>query len=109
MNLSSFAERAREQVAERANSTRVMVITKRLFSQRGSGPRWLPVPFHLPIGLVRRRRNPHAHPDDAPRSYPMTQTTNRFFDEAAKLMNDAAGVAGGVRREFDTMMRTQAE
>ena len=39
----------------------------------------------------------------------MTQTSNRFFDEAAKLMNDAAGVASGVRREFDTMMRTQAE
>ena len=39
----------------------------------------------------------------------MTQTTNRFFDEVGKLMNDAAGVAGGVRREFDTMMRTQAE
>src|ERR1044072_4476028 len=40
---------------------------------------------------------------------PMTQTNNRFFDEVAKLMNDAAGVAGGVRREFDTMMRAQAE
>ena len=32
----------------------------------------------------------------------MTQTTNRFFDEMARLMNDAAGVASGVRREFDT-------
>jgi BMFP domain-containing protein YqiC len=39
----------------------------------------------------------------------MTQTTSRFFDEAARLMNDAAGVAGGVRRELDTMMRSQAE
>ena len=39
----------------------------------------------------------------------MTQTSNRFFDEVAKLMNDAAGVASGVRREFDTVMRTQAE
>ena len=39
----------------------------------------------------------------------MTQTNNRFFDEVARLMNDAAGVAGGVRREFDTMFRTQAE
>src|SRR3954466_6819849 len=39
----------------------------------------------------------------------MTQTSNRFFDEVGRLMNDAAGVAGGVRREFDTMMRTQAE
>jgi BMFP domain-containing protein YqiC len=40
---------------------------------------------------------------------PMTQTNNRFFDEAARLMNDAAGVAQGVRREFDTLVRTQAE
>jgi BMFP domain-containing protein YqiC len=24
-------------------------------------------------------------------------------------MNDAAGVAGGVRREFDTLLKTQAE
>jgi BMFP domain-containing protein YqiC len=39
----------------------------------------------------------------------MTQTTNRLFDEMARLMNDAAGVAQGVRREFDTLFRTQAE
>ena len=39
----------------------------------------------------------------------MTQTNNRFFDEVARLMNDAAGVAQGVRREFDTLFRTQAE
>lgn len=39
----------------------------------------------------------------------MTQTTSRFFDEFARLMNDAAGVAQGVRREFDTVFRTQAE
>jgi BMFP domain-containing protein YqiC len=39
----------------------------------------------------------------------MTQTSNRFFDEVARLMNDAAGVAQGVRREFDTLFRTQAE
>jgi BMFP domain-containing protein YqiC len=39
----------------------------------------------------------------------MAQTTNRFFDEVARLMNDAAGVASGVRREFDTLVRTQAE
>jgi len=39
----------------------------------------------------------------------MTQTNNRFFDEVARLMNDAAGVAGGVRREFDTLIKTQAE
>jgi BMFP domain-containing protein YqiC len=39
----------------------------------------------------------------------MTQTSNRIFDEFARLMNDAAGVAQGVRREFDTLFRTQAE
>src|SRR5215207_2431723 len=39
----------------------------------------------------------------------MTQTTNRFFDEIARLMNDAAGVASGVRREFETMVRAQAD
>ncbi len=39
----------------------------------------------------------------------MAQTSNRFFDEVARLMNDAAGVASGVRREFDTLFRTQAE
>ncbi len=39
----------------------------------------------------------------------MVQTTNRFFDEMARVMNDAAGAAQGVRREFETLFRTQAE
>jgi BMFP domain-containing protein YqiC len=39
----------------------------------------------------------------------MTQTSNRIFDEMARLMNDAAGVAQGVRREFDGLFRSQAE
>jgi BMFP domain-containing protein YqiC len=39
----------------------------------------------------------------------MVQTTNRFFDEVARLMNDAAGMAQGVRREFETLFRSQAE
>lgn len=39
----------------------------------------------------------------------MTQTSNRIFDEFARLANDAAGVASGVRREVETMVRTQAE
>ena len=39
----------------------------------------------------------------------MTQTSNRIFDEFARLMNDAAGVASGVRREFDTLFRNQAD
>jgi BMFP domain-containing protein YqiC len=39
----------------------------------------------------------------------MAQTTGRLFDEMARLMNDAAGVAQGVRREFDAVFRAQAE
>ena len=39
----------------------------------------------------------------------MVQTTNRIFDEMAKLMNDAAGVASGVRKEVETIFQAQAE
>src|SRR5262249_29047368 len=52
--------------------------------------------------FLARRLNSNPRPA-------MTQTTNRFFDEMARLMNDAAGVASGVRREFDTMVRNQAD
>jgi len=39
----------------------------------------------------------------------MTQTSNRFFDEIGRLMNDAAGAAQGVKREVDALLRNQAE
>ena len=39
----------------------------------------------------------------------MTQTNNRFLDELAKLMTDAAGAAQGVRGEVETIMRSQGE
>jgi BMFP domain-containing protein YqiC len=39
----------------------------------------------------------------------MVQTSNRFLDEISRLMNDAAGVAQGLKREVDTVVRTQAE
>jgi BMFP domain-containing protein YqiC len=39
----------------------------------------------------------------------MTQTNNRFLDELAKLMTDAAGAAQGMRRDFETMMKAQGE
>jgi len=39
----------------------------------------------------------------------MVQTSNRLFDELGRLMNDAAGMAQGLRREIDTMVRAQAE
>ena len=39
----------------------------------------------------------------------MTTTSSKFFDELAKLMSTAAGAAQGVRKEFDTMVRSQLE
>ena len=39
----------------------------------------------------------------------MTQTSNRIFDEMARLMGDAASVAQGVKREAETIFRTQME
>jgi BMFP domain-containing protein YqiC len=39
----------------------------------------------------------------------MTQTNNRFLDDLAKLMTDAAGAAQGMRRNFEGMVRSQGE
>ena len=39
----------------------------------------------------------------------MTQTSNRLFDEFARLVTDAAGVAQGVRREAENAFRAQME
>ncbi len=39
----------------------------------------------------------------------MTQTSNRFYDEFARLMTEAAGVAQGVKREAQTVFRSQME
>ncbi|MBN9673620.1 accessory factor UbiK family protein [Roseibium aggregatum] len=39
----------------------------------------------------------------------MTQGPNRFLDDFAKLMTDAAGVAQGARREVETAFKAQAE
>jgi len=38
----------------------------------------------------------------------MTQSS-RIFDNVGRLMNDAAGVADGVRREVETLVKSQAE
>ena len=37
----------------------------------------------------------------------MTQSSNRIFDELARLATDAAGAAQGVRREVETVVRSQ--
>jgi BMFP domain-containing protein YqiC len=39
----------------------------------------------------------------------MTQTTNRFLDDLAKLMTDAAGAAQGMRREMEGIIKAQGE
>ncbi len=39
----------------------------------------------------------------------MAQTSGRIFDEISRLMTDAAGVAQGVKREVDGVVRGQAE
>ena len=39
----------------------------------------------------------------------MPQTSSRFFDDLARLMTDAAGLAEGARREAQTFARSQLE
>lgn len=39
----------------------------------------------------------------------MTQTSNRFFDDLAKLVTDAAGMAQGVAKEVETAVKSRAE
>jgi BMFP domain-containing protein YqiC len=39
----------------------------------------------------------------------VTQTTNRFLDDLARLLTDAAGAAQGMRREVETLMKAQGE
>ncbi|WP_062203747.1 accessory factor UbiK family protein [Aureimonas sp. AU12] len=38
-----------------------------------------------------------------------TKGPNRMLDEFARVMTDAAGAAQGVRREMETVFRTQGE
>jgi BMFP domain-containing protein YqiC len=39
----------------------------------------------------------------------MPQTRGPIFDDLARLMTDAAGMAQGVKREVDTVVKTQLE
>ncbi len=39
----------------------------------------------------------------------MALGTNRIFDDIARLMTDAAGAAQGVRREAETVIKSQLE
>lgn len=59
---------------------------------------------------MRRRRGVAIVCPNIPLPEPsMVQTNNRIFDEFGRLMNDAAGMAQGLRREVDTVVRAQAE
>jgi BMFP domain-containing protein YqiC len=61
------------------------------------------------FGLEQLRADRHCQDRPAAGVFKMTQTSNRFFDEIGRLMNDAAGAAQGVKREVDTVVRNQAE
>ena len=39
----------------------------------------------------------------------MAQASSKLFDNVGRMMNDAAGMADGVRREVESMIRAQAE
>ncbi len=39
----------------------------------------------------------------------MTQSNSRLFDDLGRLMTDAAGIADGVKREAETVARSQME
>lgn len=39
----------------------------------------------------------------------MTQTSNRIFDDFAKLMTDAAGAAEGMKQEAQALFKSQSE
>lgn len=39
----------------------------------------------------------------------MSNASNKVLDELAKLVTDAAGAAQGVRREVETVVRSQSE
>jgi BMFP domain-containing protein YqiC len=61
-----------------------------------------------------RPENPHMVEAWAPLSAalgtkPMATSSNRLLDELARLATDAVGVAQGVRREAETVARSQIE
>jgi BMFP domain-containing protein YqiC len=39
----------------------------------------------------------------------MATGTGRIFDDLGRLMNEAAGIADGVRREIETVVKSQGE
>ena len=74
----------------------------------------MPLGLNAPAGLrqpcCRPARTRHITGDAlSPRTAAMAPTSNRFLDDLARLMTDAAGAAQGVRREVETVFKGQIE
>ena len=71
--------------------------------------------FGRPSPLRAARAIPITRPSGRFRDAPhtgvtaVTQTSNRFFDDLAKLVTDAAGVAQGLGKEVETAVKARAE
>jgi BMFP domain-containing protein YqiC len=64
-------------------------------------------PVHHPA--IPGSRFHAGHPMFAGTEDAMPETKSRLADDFARLFNDAAGLAGGVRREIDTLIRSQLD
>src|SRR5262245_19691609 len=60
-------------------------------------------------GRVLQCRDRETTSNETSEGVAMTTGPNRFLDEFAKLVTDAAGAAQGVRREVETAFKSQAE
>jgi BMFP domain-containing protein YqiC len=78
-------------------------------SDNGMGERLAALGLAHKPDLAHKLRHRHFEVVRTTAEGAMVQTTGRLYDEFARLMNDAAGVAQGMRREFDSVLRSQAE
>ena len=62
-----------------------------------------------PLAALHAAPYVEAVPSPIQRVSAMNQGSSRVFDEFAKLMTDAAGVAQGARREVETALKSQGE
>jgi len=65
-----------------------------------------------PVALVKRRAASYIvrqQPTMAQKDFDMAEGSNRIFDDFGRLMNDAAAMADGVRREAETAFKGQME
>jgi BMFP domain-containing protein YqiC len=74
-------------------------------SEPGLMERKCPISHPVPDDYIRRRqtRAPRERIDS------MSTPGSRIFDDLGRLMTDAAGVASGVRREAESLVKSQME